>query len=408
MNTIMIHSTNKTILYFLFALFLNSQSVIAQIEDTNIVIGKKLRIYSKVLDEKRELFIYVPNSYHNNTYKRYPVIYLLDGGTLFQSFSGVVDRLSSDASPQIPELIVVGIQTSQHRLRDASPTKSLIGYRGIEEDALKETGGADTFLRFIERELIPYIDSSYRTNSYKTFVGYSFTGLPVLHSLFSQKDLFNSYLVIDFSAWWDNQVTLKNFNSFLTNYRSQKPIDVFISTEERVINEVYPAKVNATWTFMKAFQRKRPNNVQYGMKKYRYKKENHHSMPLISFIDGLKYIFRGHMIHYDEMYNTPKLIQSKFSALSKRLGVEVVLREDLVNYLGYQFLYTHRDISKAMFYFKMNVDNYPLSSNAFDSLAEAYMVVGDKVNAIKYYKTALQLNPNNWNSKKMLETIQLK
>jgi len=108
------------------------------------------------------ILVYLPNSY-NNTYKSYPVIYLLDRETLFNSFTGVVDMLSSDASPQIPEMIVVGINTSQNRLRDASPTKSLIGYRGIKEDGLEVTGGADNFLKFIEIELIPHIDSSYRT-----------------------------------------------------------------------------------------------------------------------------------------------------------------------------------------------------------------------------------------------------
>lgn len=319
------------IVFAVISFLLSSNLSHSQIDNNDIVIGKRKNFYSKTLDEKRELQIYLPNSYNNNTYKNYPVIYLLDGQTLFNSFTGVVDILSSDASPQIPEMIVVGINTSQNRLRDASPTKSLIGYRGIKEDGYEVTGEADNFLKFIETELIPHIDSSYRTNSYRTFVGYSFTGLPVLHSLFTQKDLFNSYLVIDFSAWWDNQVTLKNFNSFLESYTSGKPLDIFISTPERVLNEVYPAKVNATWTFMTEFKKKHPKNINYGFKKYKYKQENHHSMPLISFIDGLKYIYRGHMINYDEMYDSPELIKLKFDALSKRLGVKISLREDLIN-----------------------------------------------------------------------------
>ena len=398
----------KQIALAFIAFLFNISLVLAQNENEDVVIGKRNYLNSKILNEKRELIIYVPNSYNQNNYKRYPVIYLLDGGTLFTSFSGVVDRLSSDASPQIPEMIVVGINTSQNRLRDASPTKSMIGYRGIEEAGLEVTGGANTFLEFIEKELIPYIDSTYRTNAYRTFVGYSFTGLPILHSLFTQKDLFNSYLVIDFSAWWDNQVTLKNFHSFLENYTSEKPLDVFISTEERVITKVYPAKINATWTFMKAFKKKHPKNINYGMKKYKYKEENHHSMPLISFIDGIKYIFRGHMINYDEMYTSPELIKLKFDALSNRLGVKFSLREDLVNYFGYQFLYTHKDIDKAMFYFQMNSENFPQSSNAFDSLAEAYMVGGDKTRAIENYEKALQLDANNMNSKRMFEQLKSK
>jgi len=398
----------NNIVFAVIAFLLSSNLSLAQIDNNYIVIGKRKNFYSKTLNEKRELLIYLPNSYNNNSYKNYPVIYLLDSETLFNSFTGVVDILSSDASPQIPEMIVVGINTSQNRLRDASPTKSLIGYRGIREDGYEVTGGADNFLKFIETELIPHIDSSYRTNSYRTFVGYSFTGLPVLHSLFTQKDLFNSYLVIDFSAWWDNQVTLRNFNSFLESYTSEKPLDIFISTPERVINEVYPTTVNSTWTFMKEFKKKQPKNINYGFKKYKYKEENHHSMPLISFIDGLKYIFRGHMINYDEMYDSPELINLKFDALSKRLGVKISLREDLVNYFGYQFLYTHKDIDKAIFYFKMNVDNFPQSSNAFDSLAEAYKVSGDIIKAIKNYQKALELDAKNINSKHMLDELKSK
>jgi predicted alpha/beta superfamily hydrolase len=168
---------------------------IAQSDNTDIVIGKRLYLHSATLNEKRELLIYLPASYNNNSYTKYPVIYLLDGGKFFNSFTGAVGQLSADASPQIPEMIVVGINTFNHRVRDASPTHSLIGYSGLKEIGYEESGGADKFLKFIKDELVPHIDSSYRTNSYKTFVGYSFTGLPVLHSLFTQPDLFNSYLV---------------------------------------------------------------------------------------------------------------------------------------------------------------------------------------------------------------------
>lgn len=271
----------KTILLSVTVFLASLNLSMAQNISNDIVIGKKVNFHSRILDENRELQIYLPNSYSNNSYKDYPVIYLLDGGTLFKSFSSVVDILSRDASPQIPEIIVVGISTTQNRLRDASPTHSLVGYRGVQEDVLEVIGDATNFLKFIESELIPYIDSTYRTNSYKIFVGYSFTGLPILHSLFTQKDLFNSYSAIDFSAWWDNQVTLKNLKFFVKNYNSQKSIDIFMSTEDRVKNTVYPPGVNATWTFMKKFKKNHPENLNIAIKKYKSKEENHHSMPLI-------------------------------------------------------------------------------------------------------------------------------
>lgn len=112
------------------------------------------------------------------------------------------------------------------------------------------------------------------------------------------------------------------------------------------------------------------------------------------------------MINYDEMYDTPESIRLKFEILSNRLGVKISLREDLVNYFGYQFLYTHKDIDKVLFYFKMNVENYPQSSNAFDSLGEVYVESGDKLKAIENYEKALQLDQNNVNSKMMIKKLK--
>ncbi|WP_440121802.1 alpha/beta hydrolase-fold protein [Tenacibaculum sp. Ill] len=370
----------------------------------DIIIGKRFTIKSEILNSDREISIYLPNSYNNNDYVNYPVIYLLDGRKFFHPFTGAVTQMSSDASPQIPEMIVVGI-TSQDRLKDSSPTRSMIGYSGKEEKGLEISGGANDFIKFIEKELIPYIDNNYRTNNYRIFSGYSFTGLPILHALFTKPELFNSYLVIDFSAWWDNEVSLKNLEKFFKEYNGTYK-DVYIATVDRVENTVYPEKANLTWRFIQKFEQLHPYNIGLGYKKYGYKEENHHTMPLVSFMDGMKYLFRGHMINYDEMYTNPTLIKKRFDKLSDRLGYKIFLREDLANYFGYQFLYTLKDLDKAFFYFKYNTENYPSSSNAWDSFAEFYMVKGDKKKAIEYYEKALELNTKNTDIKKRLEELK--
>jgi predicted alpha/beta superfamily hydrolase len=372
---------------------------------SDIVVGKKITIRSSVLNEDRELLISLPDSYSDNNYTRYPVLYLLDGQKFFRSFSGVVKQLSSDASPQVPEMIVVGI-TSQQRVRDSSPTHSLNGYSGREEKGYEVSGGADNFLAFIKTELITFIDANYRTNSYRTFVGYSFTGLPVLHSLFEYPEIFNSYLVIDFSAWWDSEVTLKNMKMFFREYSGSAKKDVFIATENRVYNVVYPESTNPTWRFIQAFRKQRPVSISFGYKRYGYKEENHHSMPLVSFIDGLKYIFRGYMINYDEMYTKPVRIKLRFSKLSERLGYKVCPREDLINFFGYQFLYAHPDLEKSLFYFSYNTENFPLSSSAWRGLAEAYQVKGDKTKAVSYYQKALEIDPSDTTSERKLEELE--
>lgn len=371
--------------------------------ESDIIIGKQIVFKSNILESEREISIYLPSSYYRNTYTTYPVIYLLDGQMFFHSFSGVIAQLSSDASPQIPESILIGI-TSSNRLRDSSPTQSIVGYLGNEDKTLENSGGANDFLDFINKELIPFVDKNYRTNSYRTFVGYSFTGLPVLHSLFNNPESFNSYLVIDFSAWWDDQVTWKNAKLFFNDYQGPYR-DVFISTVDRVLDD-YSPKYNETWRFISDFEKSHPKSIGFGYKKYEYRLENHHTLALNSFIDGMKYIFRGHMINRDEMYTKPEVIKKKFEILSDRLGYDVFLREDLVNYLGYFFVYSFPDYEKALTYFIYNVENYPKSVYAWDGLAEGYKAKGDLENAIISFERALALDPENNSILKRLDEIR--
>jgi hypothetical protein len=128
-------------------------------------------------------------------------------------------------------------------------------------------------------------------------------------------------------------------------------------------------------------------------------------MPLISFIEGMKYIFRGYMLNNDERYDNPEIIKSKFKKLSKRLGDDIFLSEGLSKYYGYLFLYTIKDIDKAIVYFRYNTERFPDSADAWDSLAEAYKVLGNINKAIKFYKKALILDPENKQISKNLKAL---
>jgi len=388
--------------FFIFVLILCSDVTLAQ-DAFDITIGKRTTVKSLILNSEREIQIYLPSSYDLYKSATYPVLYLLDGRKFFHSFSGAVAQLSSDATPQIPEMIVIAI-TSQDRVRDSSPTNSLIGYSEKKEEGLEVSGGADDFLHFIKKELIPFVEKNYRTNSYRTFVGYSFTGLPILHALFNSPETFNSYLAIDFSAWWDDQVTLKNAKMFFKNYNGPRR-DVYLNTVDRVVNNVYPERYNTVWGFIQEFEKSHPESIDFEFKKYKYKEENHHTLPLISFIEGMKYIFRGYMLNNDERYDNPELIKSKFNKLSKRLGYDIFLAEGLSKYYGYLFLYTIKDTDKAIVYFQYNTEHFPSSADAWDSLAEAYKVQGNISKAIQFYQKALSLDPDNKQIKRNIEAL---
>src|SRR5688572_14939028 len=97
----------------------------ARVADGAIKIGEKFALQSKVLNEERPYWVYLPQSYHNQMFapKKHPVLYLLDGDANFHLASGIVQFMAANFHIQIPELIIVAIPNTE-RTRDLTPTHS--------------------------------------------------------------------------------------------------------------------------------------------------------------------------------------------------------------------------------------------------------------------------------------------
>ena len=74
--------------------------------------------------------------------------------------------------------------------------------------------------------------------------------------------------------------------------------------------------------------------------------------------------------------------------------------------LDYTYQFGSVTVKEAIEIFKLNVDMFPQSSNVYDSLAEAYMVNGDKELSIKNYEKSLELDSENTNAVEMLKKLQ--
>lgn len=83
-----------------------------------------------------------------------------------------------------------------------------------------------------------------------------------------------------------------------------------------------------------------------------------------------------------------------------------VIGERNMNSLGYSLLYSFNRVKDAIEVFRLNVDDYPQSSNVYDSLAEAYAVDGNKELAIKNYQKSIELDPGNSNGVARLKKLQ--
>lgn len=178
------------------------------------VLGHVDTLYSKILAEKRVLNIFLPSAYSPDSAHRYPVIYLLDGAAEedFIHIAGLVQFASFSWVEHLPPSILVGIANT-HRQRDFTyPAAS--GFQFPSElaayqNTFKNAGGSAHFMDFVEKELQPFIDQAYKTNSEKTLIGQSLAGLMATEFLLKRPQLFSKYIIMSPSLWWDNESLLQ-------------------------------------------------------------------------------------------------------------------------------------------------------------------------------------------------------
>jgi len=192
---------------------------------TPFVLGVIDEIQSKELGEKRILNIYLPEGYKADDSTKYPVIYLLDGSADedFIHIAGLVQFNSFEWVNQVPKSIVVGIATVDRRRDFTFPT-------AIEKDQKRfaTSGHSDKFIAFIEKELQPFIDKKYKTTDSKTIIGQSLGGLLETEILLKKPTLFNMYVIVSPSIWWNNGSIL-NQDSVIFQENFNQNTDIYIA-----------------------------------------------------------------------------------------------------------------------------------------------------------------------------------
>ncbi|TCJ19044.1 alpha/beta hydrolase [Flaviaesturariibacter flavus] len=188
------------------------------------VLGVTRTIRSTVLSENRTLNIYLPEGYNASDTITYPVVYLLDGSADedFIHVAGLYQYYSFPWIQRVPKSIVVGIATVDRRRDFTYPTS-------IEKDRERypTSGQSARFIAFIEKELQPYIASQYRISASRTLIGQSLGGLLATEILFSKPGLFDRYIIVSPSLWWDNGSLLQRQPALLQPGFRQ-PLSVYI------------------------------------------------------------------------------------------------------------------------------------------------------------------------------------
>ena len=231
---------------------------------------KQDSLKSDVLKQNRKFSIFLPEGYDAKDV-RFPVLYVLDADGRDQHAVPTARFLF--VNNKMPKAIVIGVFNID-RNHDFLPDSSRNATTG---------GGADNFVQFFKKELIPYIDKNFKTEAYNVLIGHSFGGVFAMHALLTDPDLFDGYIAIDPGFWYKDQMQVKNArNEFLKSKNWNKTIyisgregdgmkEMGVSSMEKLLKSSAPKDLN--WKIMA------------------YPNEDHGSVPFKSIYDGLRFIF---------------------------------------------------------------------------------------------------------------------
>lgn len=367
-------------------------------------IGSVDSIRSAALDEMRPYLVYTPPSYADSTAapQRYPVVYLLDGDAHFHSVSGLLQILGTgvNATWAVPEMILVAIPNT-NRMRDLTPTHSEVGGDGSPNPGLDDSGGMPAFFDFLRSELIPHVDSTYRTLPYRIFIGHSLGGIATINALYTMPQTFNAYVAIDPSLWWDGRLLLNQARDFFSTANLQGRV-LYVAQA----NTLSPADTTRNIHFesisrfneiMKAYDR---SGLRYAFRYY--DGDDHGSVPLIAEYDALRFIFDGYAVSLPRVMDEPELLPAHFRDVSARLGATFQPSSQMLTLLA-QFSLS-RDTTVAIRFGELRVQTYPEDARGYEFLGDAW-AGRDQATARKYYEQALSKNPDNGRIRGKLERL---
>ena len=369
-------------------------------------IGALDSLYSKTLEEYRAVYVQLPANYNPKSDKKYPVVYILDGEVFLPTVSDVQNYYSGGFTP---EMVLVGISNSKNRMRDLTTSKITSAY-GNEEN-----GEAANFFKFIETELIPFIEKKYPVTNFRTLIGHSYGGLFTIYTLIYHPQLFSNYLAIDPSLDWDDQKLINESREILSrqNYKG-KALFMSLSgqlhmqnplvTIENVIQDTseFTLFARSNITFSNIVKQNKKNELAFEWKFY--PRDLHGTIPFPSIMDGLIFDFEWYQWENTDKFNSPdtpkeelfKIVKYRELKLQNQFGYSVPpYPEEILNMSGYMNLDMEKP-AKAKMFFEFSIEYYPQSANAYDSMADYYERTADYKNALKFVTKAYEINANDY------------
>lgn len=358
-----------------------------------IELGKKHRFYSKVLNEEREIWVRVPTGYNVDKASKYSVVYLLDGPNNFIYTAGLLRQLEIRS---VPKSILVGIANT-NRSRDLTPAI-------MEEGKVKSNstmGGADNFMKMIENDLFPFIAQNYSINGFRTLVGHSYGGLFAIHSLATKPEMFNAYLAISPSLWWNDQKVVSYFEERLKANPDMKGLLYLIIANER------GKMLGGLLKLVGVLESEAPKNLRWDYKVH--PNEHHGSIPVVGTMEGFHFFYKDwHMTDLLKEQDKFGLRAFEWRAekIKNEFDQELVLDYDMLS----DFLYRLNEEKK--FQEQLETALYLIQKGKkevefYEAVARSHIGLNNRAEAIRYYKEAYKLNPGYPPVVRMLDSLNV-
>ncbi len=316
----------------------------ADSSNNKIVIGENISLFSKILNEHRNVYISLPLNYDRNTHN-YPTIIVFDAEYLFEITNSIVKIKSS--RNEMPESIVIGIPNNTGKRYDMS----LELFKNDGKKFFGDNGGkSKEYIHFISEELFPFLEENYRINTHKTIIGMSPTFGPVLESFWNRPELFRGHIVLaaelSLKTKSGETIAKKLENSIQDSLRPFSSIYIGKASED--LKRRPPQEAEAFLKLNHKLDSIANPKVNYTIEILQ--NENHYGMSISGIEHGLETIYPTEVwsIPYREFWSSKypaNEIEIFYENLSNKYGFRIIPLEDSY-YFGQTLLGTVRRLER--------------------------------------------------------------
>jgi len=334
-----------------------------------LAVGLKASLESKILQETREVWIRLPDGYDGSS-DRYPVLIQLGAGPHFLYTAAIVELLARNA--HMPEMIVAALPepTPRHHYRDSTPTRV---------DYLPASGGAPDFLRFLKEELIPWLETNYRTQPFRVLCGHGLSGLFAVYAFFESPGTFGGILTDGASLTFDNSMILPFAEGKPAEAGIRGLLYLGVGNERETIPGLQ--------AFTRVLEKKAFPRLEWEMAVEADEDQGTAALP--AFYRGLKWIYRDWRMPAETAAAGPDAVRAYSARLSEKYGYEIPASEKALSARGFSLIREQR-FADAETIFRLNAEMHPASPQPLMNLAFLFERMKKREEAAAAYERAAE------------------